>query len=94
MTTGPEATLEKHCVRIARAAGGELIKLAPAHVRGLPDRLLIMPGGAPTFVEFKSARGLLSPMQAWWADRLFELGQAYAIVDTVEAFEQLLSNNA
>lgn len=88
--TGPEATLERQCVRLARTRGGELLKLVPAHVRGLPDRLLLMPGGRGGFVELKSPQGRLTPLQRFWQTRLRELGFRYSVIRSIEEFNLLL----
>jgi hypothetical protein len=89
---GPEATLERRCVKAAKAAGGELIKMLPWAVRGLPDRLLIMPGGLHTWIEFKAPDGRLTPLQRYWYVRLENLGCEYAVVTTWEEFERLLKD--
>ena len=89
--TGPEATLERRCVRATRAAGGELLKMLPWAVRGLPDRLLLLPGGWSCWVEFKAPDGRLTPLQEDWERRLKEVGQRHAVVRTWEEFEDLLA---
>jgi len=92
--TGPEATLERRCVKAAKAAGGELIKLLPWSVRGLPDRLLVMPGGVIVWVEFKAPTGHLTSLQAYWKHRLESLGHRYEVVRDWEGFKFLLSKIA
>ena len=88
--TGPEATLERRCIKAARAAGGELIKLLPWALRGLPDRLLLLPGGLVVFIEFKAPEGSLTRLQGYWRARLGQLGCRHAVVKTWEEFEALL----
>lgn len=49
------------------------LKLAPT-VRGVPDRLVLLPGGRVFLVELKTDTGRLSPAQAEWHRRAAELG--------------------
>ena len=86
-----ESALERRCVKAAKAAGGELIKLLPWAVRGLPDRLLIMPGGLHTWIEFKAPEGVLTPLQRYWYTRLENLGCDYQVIREFSEFERLLS---
>jgi hypothetical protein len=85
-----ESALERRCVRAARVAGGELLKVLPWAISGLPDRLLILPGGAHTWIEFKAPKGLLTPMQQHWRDRLLYLGCDHRVVRSWEDFEAAL----
>jgi hypothetical protein len=69
----PEAQLERLFAEEVRKAGGMAIKLAPTHV-GLPDRLVIRPGGTLVLVELKTDNGKLSPAQVVWHARAAALG--------------------
>ncbi len=60
-----EAQLETRFRRGVRAAGGVVVKLAPT-TRGVPDRLVLMPGGRLTLVELKTTTGRLSAAQTAW----------------------------
>ena len=92
--SGPEATLERRCARAAKAAGGDLIKLLPWALRGLPDRLLVLPGGLTVWCEFKAPTGRLTSLQAYWKHRLESLGHRYEVVRDWEGFQSLLSKIA
>jgi len=61
----PEAALEASFRRAVRLAGGLIFKLAPTE-RGIPDRLVVFPGGAMYLVELKTEVGKLSPIQQAW----------------------------
>lgn len=62
-----EATIEGAFVRAARARGWRAIKLEPgADNRGVPDRLVLFPGGRCALIEFKAPGGRLSALQSRW----------------------------
>jgi hypothetical protein len=88
--TSPESTLEKACLKAAKAAGHEFIKLHPWTVRGLPDRMLITKYGTIAFVELKAPDGVLTEMQKFWRDRLSMLGCRYVCLKSLEEFRGLL----
>jgi hypothetical protein len=64
-----EATLRTS----VRDRGGWAIKLLPS-VSGLPDRIVLMPGGRLYFVELKSPTGTVKPHQTVIHNRLRSLG--------------------
>ena len=58
-----ESELERRLVQGVRAMGGRAYKfVSPGNV-GVPDRLVILPGGRIVFVELKTERGRTSKMQ-------------------------------
>ena len=81
-----EKHLEKRCLSAVREAGGFFIKLLPFVEVGLPDRLLLLPGGVVWFVELKSSTGRLGPKQAFWQRRLRKLGMNYLCTSDFDEF--------
>ncbi len=79
-----ESTLERWCVKWARARGIQVGKLTECV--GLPDRIFFVPGGRPLVPEFKDPRGAPSPAQIWHIQRLRESGYAAPLLDTREKF--------
>lgn len=75
----PEAKVEKAFAREVKRIGGITAKLAPTTV-GIPDRIVILPGGATFFVELKSTTGKLSPAQVVWIDRARKLGATVLVL--------------
>ena len=64
--------------------------VSPGH-DGVPDRIIVMPGGDVLFVELKSETGRLSHTQAFQIARLRHKGATVKIVSTkVEAQELLV----
>lgn len=77
-----EADLEKLFYRLVQSRGGWAVKLsAPAMPgraygasNGLPDRMVLWPGGTVDLVELKTSRGKLSAKQKDWHLRAAGLG--------------------
>ena len=76
-----ESYLHKRVVE----AGGKTYKWVSPSCVGVPDRIVIMPGGKVYFVEVKTIDGKLSPVQK---RRLYELSHlgatAYVLYGTEE----------
>lgn len=68
-----ESALEAHFVRRITAAGGLCWKLVPV-VAGIPDRIVLMPGGVTLYVELKTETGVLSPIQKHRHEQMRALG--------------------
>lgn len=71
-----EKDIESAFQRKAKANGWLTQKLDTGKIsRGWPDRLIILPNGGVVFVEFKTPRGKLSPLQEHRIGQLREYGQ-------------------
>lgn len=80
MPTEWERDVEKVFVQGVRKLGGKAYKfVSPGNV-GVPDRIVVWPGGGVEFVELKTTTGRLSPMQRIQLQRLKELGAAVYIL--------------
>lgn len=73
MTQKRESQLEAMFQRKVRELGGIAVKLSPTH-KGLPDRLVLLPGGRMHLVELKTDTGNLSPAQQVFHDRCLGMG--------------------
>jgi hypothetical protein len=74
--------------------GGLCIKMLPT-ITGLPDRLILMPGGRHHFVELKRTNGKVSKVQKVWFKRLERLGHPVTVLygtEDVRRFCDLLPN--
>ena len=71
-----EKSIESVLRKAVEAEGGLCLKwVCPGH-RGVPDRMLLFPGGIIAFVELKrpGAKVKAGGLQEWWRQRLVELG--------------------
>lgn len=69
-----ERDVEKKLTDLTRQAGGKSYKWVAPGNRGVPDRILILPGGRIYFVELKTDSGRLTAIQIRQQKRLKELG--------------------
>lgn len=74
-----ERDIEKWLRGQVEGMGGKFMKFVSPGNDGVPDRLVIMPGGCIWFVELKADGGQLAPIQKWQIEQLDALG-ARAIV--------------
>lgn len=69
-----ERDVERRLVRGVKALGGTAYKwVCPGNV-GVPDRIVVWPGGQVDFIELKTETGVLSAMQKVQIHRLEILG--------------------
>jgi hypothetical protein len=75
-----ESAIERdYCARVRRE-GGMAIKLV-AHI-GLPDRLIVLPGGVIYMVEFKAPGQKPRKIQQYVIDKLQSLGATVLVIDS------------
>ena len=58
-----ESKIEREFARWVKSQGGYCLKQNANWYAGVPDRLVILPGGRCFFVEFKSDIGPIRPIQ-------------------------------
>ena len=86
-----EREIESYLVNEVTALGGECHKFIPDVVRGMPDRLCLMPGGAVFWVELKKPKGgVLAPHQRHRHKCLRELGQVVYVAWTKQDVDDIL----
>lgn len=70
-----------------KALGGWSIKLLPS-VSGLPDRMVLLPGGRLIFVETKAPTGTVAPHQTVIHNRLRRLGFEVVVLASTAAVRE------
>ena len=79
-----EKVIEEKLLCAVRASGGIAVKLAPVSYAGLPDRLVLLPGGHIGFVEVKAPGKKPRPLQLRRHAQLRSLGFRVAVLDDEE----------
>ena len=69
-----ECVIEKALVKEAKSRGGMAVKFVSPGFDGVPDRLVLLPGGKCAFVELKAPGKKLRPLQAKRKHQLEALG--------------------
>ena len=69
-----EATIERKLVSHAKLRGGICPKWVSPGYDGVPDRIVLLPGGKIGFVEVKALGGKLRPLQQARHNLLRQLG--------------------
>lgn len=87
-----EAAVEALLVRKIRGAGGMCLKLVPV-VSGLPDRLVLLPGGRIFLVELKSKTGRLRPDQVVFIRRAAALGITVHVLRGSDQVQKWIEEN-
>lgn len=90
MTT--EKRNEKKLRETCKKLGGIAVKLYALSLTGLPDRMVLMPGGRIWFVELKSERGKLSAMQDFVHRFLRNLGFKVEVISTGDDLDNFFKN--
>ena len=85
-----ETDIERRLTRAVTKAGGLSLKLISPGRSGVPDRLLVLPGGRVIFAELKTRQGRPTPLQLHWRDRLRGLGVKSVIIRGDEELEAFL----
>ena len=89
-----ESTIEKRLKRGIEALGGRCDKFTSPGTRGVPDRLITLPGGRIIFVETKAPKKVPNPLQAKDHERRRKLGCDVRVIDTVEKADEFLKEIA
>jgi len=86
-----EKAIETYLRCQVRKRGGLALKLICPGRAGVPDRLILMPGGQVCFAETKDLGKKPRPRQRYVHDRLRALGFAVFVPDSREAVDRMLA---
>jgi len=86
-----EKTIEQKLVREVKALGGLAVKLISPSYDGMPDRLVLLPGGKMAFVEVKVPGMKPRPLQIKRHVMLQQLGFKIYVLDDVRQIQQIIS---
>ena len=86
-----EKDIEKILVKEIKAAGGLAYKFISPGNDGVPDRIVILPGGDVLFVELKSDKGRLTKLQLRQIERIRETGAEVWVVQGLSGLAMFFS---
>ncbi|BEG98123.1 VRR-NUC domain-containing protein [Bacteroides sedimenti] len=85
-----EKRLEQRLRIAVKRRGGIALKFYCLSYTGMPDRIILMPGGKVYFVELKSEYKKPSPRQAFVHEQLRQLGFDVSYMNTEEQLTSFL----
>lgn len=83
-----ESTIEARLVREVKKRGGLCYKFTSPGNPGVPDRIVILPGGTTVYVELKTEIGRLAKIQKWQIEELRKRG---ADVRVLKGMDQVMN---
>lgn len=85
-----EKDIEKKLTAMVHRNGGLCLKWVCPGWSGVPDRIILLPGGRVIFCELKRPKGgKLETLQKWWRTRLEGFGFLSVVVKNAEEVDQL-----
>jgi len=85
-----ERDIEKYLRDEIRKAGGRAYKFVSPGNNGVPDRLILMPGGRIVFVELKAPGNKPTALQAAQIAKIRALGFKVYIIDSMAGVDALI----
>lgn len=86
-----EKQLEQKLVKAVKNVGGLALKFVSPGYDGVPDRLLLLPGGKMAFVEVKAPGSKLRPLQRKRHEMLRRLGFKVHVLDDERRIAAVIS---
>ena len=85
-----EKQVEQYLVKKIKQLGGKAFKFVSPGNAGVPDRILILPGGKIIFAELKKPGGKTTPLQNVQIIGLTKLGCEVGIISSIEEADQCI----
>jgi len=76
-----EKYIEQKLIKAVKAAGGLALKFMSPGYNGVPDRLILLPGGIVAFAEIKASGSKPRPLQDRRHEMLRQLGFKVYVID-------------
>lgn len=87
-----EREIERKLIQAVRRSGGLALKFVSPNLNGVPDRLLLFPGGRAAFCEVKAPGQKPRPLQVHRMEQLRKLGFRVYVVDGVEQIRFMMAD--
>ena len=89
-----EKFIEQKLVTAVKTKGGIALKFVSPSFAGMPDRLILMPGGMMAFAELKAPGVKPRPLQVARHEMLRRLGFRVYVIDGIEQIGGILDELA
>ncbi len=87
-----EQRIERQLVQQVSKLGGLALKFVSPGMAGVPDRLLLFPGGKAVFVETKAPGKKPRPLQLHRHEQLRALGFRVFVIDEMKQIREVLDD--
>ena len=87
-----EREIESKFTEQMESLGCLVCKFVSPGKAGMPDRLVIIPGGKVWFAEMKRPGEKLRPLQVFWKKQMESLGAKYYVVDSYKAIANVAAD--
>jgi hypothetical protein len=87
-----EKEIELHLAKAVKKMGGRAVKFISPGFDGMPDRLVLMPGGKCGFVEVKAPGKKPRALQLVRLEMLKDLGFKAYVLDARERIEEIIND--
>lgn len=85
-----EYAVEKHLVQKTQECGGICLKFISPGIAGVPDRIIILPGGKIGFAEMKAPGRRPRRLQRNVLRKMHQLGCRVCVIDNLESAENFI----
>lgn len=85
-----EYAVEKHLVQKTQECGGICLKFISPGIAGVPDRIVILPGGKIGFAEMKAPGKKPRRLQRNVLRKLYRLGCIVCVIDNLKSAENFI----
>lgn len=85
-----EQKIERRLKKEIELIGGKALKFVSPGVSGVPDRIVLLPGGKVIFVELKASGKKLRPIQELRRKEFNKLGFDIRVIDSIEKLSELI----
>lgn len=86
-----ESRLERRFKREIERRSGQAYKFTVPGIRGMPDRIILLPGARAIFVEMKAPGESLRPLQAKRAEQLRALDFPVYCIDSIKGITDFIA---
>lgn len=86
-----EKSIEEYLAKRAKSIGGKAYKFVSPGNAGVPDRIVIFPGGRIVFAELKCETGKISVAQKNQIAKLMALNQTVRVIYSKDEVDSLIA---